>query len=247
MNNQGPYDPNFIDINDPYEQYIPSQNESHNNNDGTIQPRGIDLNSFLPNDPPKSQKISESQDKLIIEEVLEDCDNFKRVMNNRMGILKQIKHAWNNNRKSEALSALQINKDIGSYNDFFHFAFLRTDLTRIGIKPDDAIVALPMIIDLVSSKYDYYFRNGILSTRIILKLFGEIIINTKQMQALERGIDLNREEKIRKYDVIIDLLKKIRGLNTITSAINSSKQVEGINVPQFVAELDYFFRKCQKA
>jgi hypothetical protein len=67
------------------------------------------------------------------------------------------------------------------------------------------------------------------------------------MQALERGIDLNREEKIRKYDVIIDLLKKIRGLNTITSAINSSKQVEGVNVPQFVAELDYFFRKCQKA
>lgn len=247
MNNQGPYDPNYIDINDPYEQYIPSQNERHNNNDGTIQPKGIDLNSFLPNDPPKSQKISESQDKLIIEEVLEDCDNFKRVMNNRIGILKQIKHAWNNNRKSEALSALQINKDIGSYNDFFHFAFLRTDLTRIGIKPDDAIVALPMIIDLVSSKYDYYFRNGILSTRIILKLFGEIIINTKQMQALERGIDLNREEKIRKYDVIIDLLKKIRGLNTITSAINSSKQVEGVNVPQFVAELDYFFRKCQKA
>ena len=246
MNNQGPYDPNYIDINDPYEQYIPSQNERHNN-DGTIQPKGIDLNSFLPNDPPKSQKISESQDKLIIEEVLEDCDNFKRVMNNRIGILKQIKHAWNNNRKSEALSALQINKDIGSYNDFFHFAFLRTDLTRIGIKPDDAIVALPMIIDLVSSKYDYYFRNGILSTRIILKLFGEIIINTKQMQALERGIDLNREEKIRKYDVIIDLLKKIRGLNTITSAINSSKQVEGVNVPQFVAELDYFFRKCQKA
>ena len=246
MNNQGPYDPNYIDINDPYEQYIPPQN-GRQNNDGTIQPRGIDLNSFLPNDPPKSQKISESQDKLIIEDVLQDCDNFKRVMNHRMDILKQIKHAWNNNRKSEALSALQINKDIGSYNDFFHFAFLRTDLTRIGIKPDDAIVALPMIIDLVSSQYDYYFRNGILSTRIILKLFGEIIINTKQMQASERGIDLNREEKIRKYDVIIDLLKKIRGLNTITSAINSSKQVEGVNVPQFVAELDYFFRKCQKA
>ena len=246
MNNQGPYDPNYIDINNPYEQYIPSQNQRQNN-DGTIQPRGIDLNSFLPKEPPKPQKISESQDKHIIEDVLQECDNFKRIINNRIGILKQIKHAWNNNRKTEALSALQINKDIGSYNDFFHFAFLRTDLTRIGIKPDDAIVALPMIIDLVSSKHDYYFRNGILSTLIILKLFGEIIINTKQMQALERGIDLNREEKIRKYDVIIDLLKKIRGLNTIKSAINSSEQVEGVNVPKFVAELDYFFKKCQNA
>ena len=65
-----------------------------------------------------------------------------------------------------------------------------------------------MIIDLMSSKFDYYFRNGILSPRIVMKLFGEIIINTKQMQALERGIDLNRKEKIRKYDVIVDLLKK---------------------------------------
>ena len=246
MNNNGPYDPNYIDINqmNPYGQYTPPSNKERPIDDGTIQPRGIDLKSFLPNESPKSQKISESQDKPIINEVLQDCDQFKKVMNNRMSILDQIKSNWNNNRKKEALTSLSVYKDIGSYNDFFHYAFLKTDINRIGIKPDDVIIALPMVIELISSKYDYYIRNGILTARRIIKMFSEIIINTKQMQALGRGIDLNREEKIRKYDVIIDLYKKIRNLHIVTS---QSKQIEGINMTQFVGELDYFFRKCQNA
>ena len=123
---------------------------------------------------------------------------------------------------------------------------VKTDINRVAFRSDDAIVALPAIITLVSSQYDIYFKNGVLSAWVLLKLFYDVIISTKNSQAIGGGIDLNREEKIRKYDVIINYFTQIRNLSSLSSHLNRQEQIEGLNLQKFVAELDYFLKKCQQ-
>ena len=60
------------------------------------------------------------------------------------------------------------------------------------------------------------------------------------------GIDLNREDKLKKYDVIINYFIQLRNLSNLSAHLNKKDQIDGLNLNKFVAELDYFLKKCQQ-
>lgn len=243
MNNNN-NNPNFVNINQITNMDMYQHQVNINNYDETTRPMGIDLKNFLPKDQ-TVHAISEKNDLPIIEEALNQNQNFKTIIAARIQSLKTVSSIWSKGNKNEALQAINVFQDVSVSNDIFNFGLLKTDINRVDFRSDDAIVALPSIIKLISSQYDIYFKNGVLSAWVILKLFYDVIISTKNSQAIG-GIDLNREEKIRKYDVIINYFIQIRNLSSLSSHLNKKEQIEGLNLQKFVAELDYFLKKCQQ-
>ncbi len=80
------------------------------------------------------------------------------------------------------------------------------------------------ILDLVNSKYDNYKKVGLNCALVILKLFSERIITTKGYPSF--GIDLNKEERIKVCDKIIDIYKSIKGMPLLESLVNQKQNDE---------------------
>jgi len=224
-------------------------NNNKNPNDFTTRPMGLDLNNFLPNNSNNDnfnnyQKISEDNDKPIIEEISQNSKNFKLIFDSRIKNLSLVNNAWNNGRnKVDAYDCANSLKDLSVQNDLFNFSLIKTDLNRIDINAGDAISLFPMIMNLINSKYAIYFKNGILSAWKILKYYYEEIINTKQSQFLNQGrIELSKEDKIRKYDILIGYFKEIKRHENVEKNLKSN--FEGLDLNSFLNELDYFLKKC---
>lgn len=65
-------------------------------------------------------------------------------------------------------------KDPSVSNDFFNYAFLKNDLSKVNLKYDHAILIFPLIINMINSKYDVYFKNGVKMSWMILKLYYDV-------------------------------------------------------------------------
>lgn len=216
------------------------------NPDITSQPIGLDLNNFLPNQNQKPQPISEKNDLPIITEIQQNNNNFKLILENRIKNLKTVQISWNNGKsKNEGFSTAESLKDLGVQNDLFNYALIKTDINNLDINSNDVISFFPMILNMVSSHYDIYFKNGILTAWKVLKLYYDVIINTKQSQMLNpKNIDLNREDKIKKYDIIINYFEKLRRIPNLSEHLNPKKEIVDLDLKKFIGELDYFLKKC---
>ena len=221
-------------------------NKNSFNPDITSQPIGLDLNNFLPNQNQKPQPISEKNDLPIITEVQQNNNNFKLILENRIKNLKTVQISWNNGKnKNEGFSTAESLKDLGVQNDLFNYALIKTDINNLDINSSDVISFFPMILNMVSSHYDIYFKNGILTAWKVLKLYYDVIINTKQSQMLNpKNIDLNREDKIKKYDIIINYFEKLRRIQNVSEHLNPKKEIVDLDLKKFIGELDYFLKKC---
>ena len=62
---------------------------------------------------------------------------------------------------------------------------------------------------------------------------------------LSGGIDLNREEKINKYKVIIDYFKRLRESPDFQNNLKY-KEIKNLNLKQFIGEVNFFINKCEK-
>jgi hypothetical protein len=223
-----------------------SDNKHPFNPDITSQPIGLDLNNFLPNQNQKPQPISEKNDLPIITEIQQNNNNFKLILENRIKNLKTVQISWNNGKsKNEGFSTAESLKDLGVQNDLFNYALIKTDINNLDINSNDVISFFPMILNMVSSHYDIYFKNGILTAWKVLKLYYDVIINTKQSQMLNpKNIDLNREDKIKKYDIIINYFEKLRRIPNVSEHLNPKKEIVDLDLKKFIGELDYFLKKC---
>ena len=109
----------------------------------------------------------------------------------------------------------------------------------IYLNTDQIIRVFPSIIALSCAKYDSYFRTGIQSAWVILKKFGDSIIEAKKY-SYSGGVDLNREDKLRKYDTIIEFFNQIKSLDKVKE--NSQRDMRDLNLIQFLREVDHFIR-----
>ena len=233
--NNNNHDPNFIDI-----------NSYDGNLDQTTIPLDLDLNNFIPKKEEQSSK-TEKNDIPIIEEVQKQNNQFCQILQSRIGKLKTINTVWNNNyNKSEAFGVMGELNDLGLSNDILNYAFIQTDLKNIDIRSDDLLILFPSIIKMINSKYDIYFKNGCLAAWNILKLYYNIIIQTKEsIYYSPKGIDLNKEDKIKKYNIIIDYFHQLKNLPNINEHLRKGGIIEGLDLKQFIMEVDYFVKKCR--
>ena len=209
-------------------------------------PLNLDLNNFIPKKEEQSSK-TEKNDIPIIEEVQKQNNQFCQILQSRIGKLKTMNTVWNNNyNKSEAFGVMGELNDLGLSNDILNYAFIQTELKNIDIRSDDLLILFPSIIRMINSKYDIYFKNGCLAAWKILKLYSNIIIQTKEsVYYSPKGIDLNKEDKIKKYNIIIDYFHQLKNLPNIDEHLRKGGQIEGLDLKQFITDVDYFVKKCR--
>ena len=216
---------------------------SDNNNKSNI-PLGLNMNDFMPNSSGNS--IPESNDPKIINDVMKNAPNFKLLMSTRIKNLNNISEIWDNARnKTDSFDYINELGDLGVINDVLNFAFIKTELKYMDVRSKEIVILFPSILKMCNSKYDWYFKNGILSAWKILNYLGSVIIQAKQSQLLNPGkIDISKEDKIKVYDKIIYYFQEIIKLDNFESHL-ISKNIDGLDLDRFISELNYFFRKCQ--
>ena len=116
---------------------------------------------------------------------------------------------------------------------------LKIDIKLIYLNNDEVLKLFPTILLLLESKYDNYFKTAFQSAFVILKLYQNIIIDAKSCPFVS-GVDLNREDKLKKYDKIIDFFYRIRISSKVAKNMNKYLELQN-----FLSELDYFLKKCK--
>ena len=187
------------------------------------------------------QYINETDDLVIMNEIKEKNEQFCSILKKRIKGLNNVVSYYNNNYYNDAIEQIYLCKDLGVANDFFIYGIINQDLNSLNLNTDDVISMFPIILNLCESKYDIYFKTGINSAWVILKLYYDRIISSKKSK-FSYGVDLNREEKLKKYDKIFDYFYKLSNLDRIN--YNLRKNIEGLNLIQFFSELDHFIKEC---
>ena len=203
----------------------------------------IDLNN-LNTFEDYEQKVTSKNDTAIINEMMELDEQFTFIMKKRIKGLEKISDLYKKGNYEESMAEAGLSKDLGVLNDFFRYALIKKDLNKISLKSDMAIQIFPTILNMINCKYDVYFKTGVNTAWTILNLFGDTIIDAMKTP-LSGGIDLNREEKINKYKVIIDYFKKLRENSTLQDNLKY-KEIKNLNLKQFIGEVNFFINQCEK-
>ena len=215
-------------------------------NNRTNIPLGLNMNDFMPSSGSSSNSIPESNDPQIINNVMKNAPNFKLLMSTRIRNLNNISDIWDNAKnKTESFEYINDLGDLGVINDILNFALIKTETKYMDVRSKEIVVLFPSIIKMCKSKYDWYFKNGILSAWKILNYLGSVIIQAKQAYLLNPGMrDVSREEKMKVYDKIIGYFQDIIELENFENHLES-KKIEGLDLERFITEVNYFFKKCQ--
>lgn len=243
-NNNNNQNPNYIDINQMYNYQEYNQPNLSNQ---TSNPMGLDLNSFLPQQHQQPQIVSQSNDQGVIDDMMKQSECFKAIIANRIKGLKTMASTWQEGNKTEAINSLQQIRDLGVVNDFLSNGLIKSELNKIDIKSDSFIEVFPFIIQMASSKHDEYVKTAINASWVILKFYYDIVIQTKKANLINAGIDLNRDDRIKKYDVIIHYLTQLRQLPNSLELGVGNKTIDGLQARQFFSELDYFLKSCSSS
>ena len=231
-------------------------------NKKTNIPLGLNLEEFLPksdspteNSSPRVKSLQENKniipfdnDNKIIEGIFKNAPNYKILIHKRIKKLVNIEQIWQDGKnKKETFEYLLNEEDQDVINDIINFYFIKTELKYMDVRSKEIVLLFPVLIKMISSKYDIYFKNGILASWKILQYLNRVIIEAKKSQYFSpRDIDLEKEAKIKIYDEIIDYYIKIKNLDNIGKYLNKDSRTVGFNLADFVYELDEFLRECQK-
>ena len=206
--------------------------------------KDIDLNDLGGENPaPNVAKVSSKNDVSIINDMMELDPQFITIMKKRIKGLEKISEQYQKGNYEESMAEVGLCKDLGVVNDFFRYALIKKDITKISLKSDMAIQIFPIILNMINCKYDIYFKTGVNTAWTILNLFSDPIIDAMKTP-LSGGIDLNREDKINKYKIIIDYFKRLRESQILQNNLKY-KEIKNLNLKQFMGEVNFFINQCQ--
>jgi hypothetical protein len=206
--------------------------------------KDIDLNDLGGENPaPNVAKVSSKNDVSIINDMMELDPQFITIMKKRIKGLEKISEQYQKGNYEESMAEVGLCKDLGVVYDFFRYALIKKDINKISLKSDMAIQIFPIILNMINCKYDIYFKTGVNTAWTILNLFSDPIIDAMKTP-LSGGIDLNREDKINKYKIIIDYFKRLRESQILQNNLKY-KEIKNLNLKQFIGEVNFFINQCQ--
>ena len=232
-----------------------------NNYKKTNIPLGLNIEDFMPKNnipiqqslnhmEPESEKreiIPFDNDRNIIDGLFENASNYKHLITKRIKNLYNIEQIWNDGKnKKETFEFLLQQEDQDVINDVINFCFIKTELKYMDVRSKEIVLLFPILIKMISSKYNIYFKNGILAAWKILKYLNRVIIDAKKSQYMNpRNIDLEKEAKLKIYNQIINFYKQIKNLDNIGIYLNKDSREVGFNLVDFILELNEFLREIE--
>ena len=188
-------------------------------------------------------KISSKNDVPIIKEMMEMDSQFISLMKNRINIISPIANSYQSGKFDDVMNRLEKNNDLGALNDYFRYTLIKKEPSQINLNIDMALNIFPKIFQMVNSKYDAYFKTGINTAWAILNYFSDQIIQVLKTP-LFNGVDLNREEKVRKYKMLVEYFSDLRGNPRVENNLKY-KEIKGLNLKQFIGEVNFCINQCK--
>ena len=212
-------------------------------NSNNINEEEDDYNKNYNNINTTPNKVSSKNDAPIMKEMMELDPQFISLMKSRVRGLTSISNSYQSGRLEESWNRVSENNDLGVINDYFRYTLIKKDLDKINLTIDMVLKFFPIIFKMISSKHDVYFKTGISTSWVILNYFSDQIMEVLKTPVFN-GVDLNREEKIRKYKMIVDYFRDLRENPRVQNNLKY-KEIKGLNLKQFIGEVNFFINQCQ--
>ena len=165
------------------------------------KPMGLDLKQFDQSVTPASSTANK-QDIVVINEIMDQHNTIMGVMQRRLQNIKVIQNYINKGSISSALNTISMIKEPSVVMDFLNYTFAENEKIE-SLNYDNIAQILPHATNLVNSKYETHILAGLKTSYNIIKYWGLEIIKIKTVP-VGGGVDLSREERVKKVDLCID-------------------------------------------
>ncbi|CAK75916.1 unnamed protein product (macronuclear) [Paramecium tetraurelia] len=223
------------------------EEEYPNNESEILVSSDLTLSQFMMGDQNK-EKFKQVD---LIHEIVKDHNKVQSVLTQRMNYMKPILHWWSNNNLKSAMNAINQVQEPSILQDALS---LYSQSPKFGQVPIDS---LPMLLEkariLIESKYTSHIRGGLDFAWTTLNQFRDVIylilykeiLNIKLFNQLSKA-DLTREERIQKYDRVIEQFKIIAQTPKLQKIIDRNKEDLSDLAKKFQIEVIGFLKKVNQ-
>ncbi|CAD8067034.1 unnamed protein product [Paramecium sonneborni] len=224
--------PKVIVPNIEEDEYPPDESEIMASSDLT-------LSQFMMGDQNK-EKFKQVD---LIHEIAKDHNKVQSVLTQRMNYMRPILHWWSINNLKSAMNAIAQVIEPSILQDALS---LYSQSPKFGQVP---IESIPMLLEkariLIESKYTSYIRGGLQFAQTTLNQFRDEILNIKLFNQLSKT-DIAREERIQKYDRVIEQFKIIVQTPKLQKIIDRNKEDISDMAKKFQIEIVGFLKKINQ-
>jgi len=176
---------------------------------------------------------------------MKDHTKFKGIMNQRINHLKPVSHWWNTGNVKSAINAINM-MNINEPTLVLDLLNMSLNVNKGNMPLEAGSVFLQKAGFLVDSKIDVHIRKGIEFVNRIFKFFGDDIIAIKTVAVINM-VDITREERVKKYDKLIDEFTNMYNKPSLVKRAERKKDDLGESACKLRADLEVFLNKIKKA
>jgi len=166
-------------------------------------PAGLQVDSFLPG--VGQQQVSDAD---VLKQVLEPHHSMCGIMTNRLTIMGAVHTLWRKGDFRESVLLMCKMKDSAVAVDLLKRAQIKSakDFTL-----DMAVDFLPLMQELLSSRYEDYIVVALEMSGILLKGFSSLIKMTRATFSQGGQVDISKEERLEKCNKCFQMFGQIEG------------------------------------
>lgn len=156
---------------------------------------------------PPSQSLGQ-----VMQQVQQKHQQMVGVLRRRASHIQRIKEIWTQGNLAGLQDLLKMPQDEAVFCDFVR-STMRTRHVIGTLNLDACQALLPVVRDLMSSKYEDFVFSAFQFSELMLQTFRDIILDTRRssQQMPERQLDLAREERLRKCNTCFEVFREIQG------------------------------------
>lgn len=134
------------------------------------------------------------------------------VLQRRLDQVRRLKELWASGNLAGLHGVLNVPQDHAAFCDFAR-AIMRQRL-EAALNLDACQTLLPLLTELLSSKYEAFVATALQFVEVLLEHFGNVIVETRRSCGglPERQLDLAREERLRKCNACYGHLQEMHRL-----------------------------------
>ncbi|CAD8142562.1 unnamed protein product [Paramecium pentaurelia] len=177
----------------------------------------LTLSQFMLGDHNNKEKFKQVD---LIHEITKDHNRINQILSQRMKYMKPILCWWINNNIKSAINAIYQVTDPSILQDALSLYSQQPKFSQIPI--DNFPLLLEKARLLLESRFAFHIKTGLDFAYKSLSLFRDEILNIKLFNQLSKA-DLAREERVQKYDKVIEQLKIISQMPKMQKLIERNK------------------------
>jgi len=212
----------------------------------------IDINKANPDQLNLSTFIkgigTENNDKNLqydaISDIAKDHSKFRAFMKQRLDHLELVLHYWNSGNIRSALNAIN-GLNLNDSTLIMDLLNMSTAVNKTGqMNVEAACIFLQKAVMLVDSKFDHHVKMGFKFINKTFKQYYDEIVSLKTANVMNM-VDLAREERVKKYDKLIDEFDAIARKERIRKLAAKHKDEVGEMAGRLINDLELFLNKIK--